>query len=69
MYVYLASYRILGWHDNKELDGIEDSLNNKEKKEPHCAKCEHLGRSIYFLLSLGTKCANFQAFTPVSSRQ
>ena len=33
----------MGWHGNKELDDIETKLTTKEKKEPHCVKCEHLG--------------------------
>ena len=40
--IYLV-FRIMGWHGNKELDDIESKMTSKEKKEPHCVKCEHLG--------------------------
>ena len=37
------AFRIMGWHGNKELDDIETKMTSKEKKEPHCVKCDHLG--------------------------
>lgn len=39
-------FRIIGWKENKELDDIEKAINTKEKKEPHCNKCEHLGKRV-----------------------
>ena len=37
-------FRIMGWHSNKELDDIEETMMNQEQREPHCTRCEHLGR-------------------------